>query len=280
MGRARKAGLPGLSYDAFGRSIGRRLFVRGVRGSVRLMLQPVDFLRYFEFDYVDRFARKARGPVLDVASPALFSLYQAARNPAIELQMVNPDRCDLEWTELAARRLRLKLETENAGVESIASIKQRFGAIWSISVLEHIAGDLNDSDAVRILYDALEPGGALILTVMTDRRYRNEYLNNDIYNLGQAREERGIFFQRFYDEEALHRRLIGAVPEAELADLSWYGEVKPGIYDAYIERARRSFDYRWAVNEPLEAACGYARFDDFSHMPGIGVSAFRLIKPG
>jgi hypothetical protein len=115
---------------------------------------------------------------------------------------------------------------------------------------------------------------------MTDRRYRNEYLEEDIYNLGRAKQERGVFFQRFYDEEALLRRLVGAVPTANLEDLSWYGEVRPGIYNAFIDRARRGFDYRWAVNEPTEAALGYARFDDFSEMPGIGVAAFRLVKPG
>ena len=71
--RARRRGLPGLEFDRYGRRLGWRMCLRGMRGSLRMALQPVDFLRYYEFSFVAEALRGVTGPALDVSSPALLS---------------------------------------------------------------------------------------------------------------------------------------------------------------------------------------------------------------
>src|SRR5690606_25075797 len=71
---ARRHGLPSLEIDRFGRKLGWRMCAKRTRGGIRMLLQPIDFLRYYEFDFVAQAVRNAAGNALDVSSPSLFSL--------------------------------------------------------------------------------------------------------------------------------------------------------------------------------------------------------------
>lgn len=275
----KRRGLPGLGYDQYGRRLGMRLALRGMKGARRLILQPVDILRYFEFDFVERSLGEMSGRALDISSPSLFALYHADRDRELDVTMINPDRRDLEWTRAVADRLSIRIRTKTCSIGEIPSDHGRFSRIWSISVLEHICGDGNDGAALKKMWDLLEPGGHLAVTVMTNCRHLDEYVESDVYGLGLKREAEGFFFQRLYDETSIRERLLSGIPETAVASIEWYGEKTPGRYAAFVERARNGFDYRWAVEEPREVVDHYQRYQSFSEMPGVGVCGIALTRP-
>ncbi|HVS52980.1 MAG TPA: class I SAM-dependent methyltransferase [Opitutaceae bacterium] len=282
--RARRAalrlGLPGAEFDAFGRRLGARLALRGGRDGWRLLLQPVDFLRYYEFAFVAEALRGGSGDALDVSSPSLFSLWLAATRPEWRVRISNPDARDSAATAATIRRLGLRgVEVVRRDAQAVAAEGARYDAIWSISVFEHIAGDEADGRALQALARCLRPGGRLCLTVMTAPSYTDEFVDEDTYRLGLARTEKGYFFQRYYDEAALRSRLLAFVPELAVARLAWFGEIAAGGYAAFVERARRGYNYAWAVEEPWIAAKHYRWFECFSDMPGVGVACVELRRP-
>ncbi len=275
----RRCGLPGLNYDRYGRRLGTRLALHRMKGARRFILQPVDFLRYFEFDFIERSLVKLTGRVLDISSPSLFSLYHADRDRDLDVTMINPDRSDLEWTRSVADRLSIPIQSRACPVDELNPERGQYSRIWSISVLEHVHGDGNDGAALKKMWDLLEPGGRLSLTVMTNRHHVDEYVDSDLYGLGLEPAAEGFFFQRLYDEESLRNRLLSQVPEEAVTSIEWYGEKADGTYHAFVERARKGFDYRWAVEEPTEAINHYRPYTRFSDMPGVGVCGIALSKP-
>jgi len=278
--RARQRGLPGLEFDRFGRSLGWRMCLRGLRGGLRMALQPVDFLRYYEFAFVAEALDGVTGPVLDVSSPSLLSLFLAATRPGLQIRISNPDARDSSAITERVERLGLRgIEVAGLDVQALAAEKKRYQAIWSISVFEHIAGDEEDGKALRALADCLLPGGRLCLTVMSAPAYRDEFVSDNTYQLGVAPTERGYFFQRYYDEAAVRERLLAQVPDLEVRRLAWFGEKQAGTYAAFVERAHRGYSYAWSVEAPWTAADSYRWFDRFSDMPGVGVCCIELRKP-
>jgi SAM-dependent methyltransferase len=279
--RARRLGLPGLEIDRYGRGLGWRMCRRGMSGGLRLALQPVDFLRYYEFAFVAEAVRGLAGPALDVSSPALLSLYLAATQPGLRIRISNPDARDSSAIAAKVKRLGLPgIEVAGLDVQALAAEKKRYQAIWSISVFEHIAGPDEDGRALRALADCLRPGGRLCLTVMSAPGYEEEFVGENTYELGIAPTARGYFFQRYYDEAAVRRRLLAFVPELVVRRLAWLGEKEAGTYAAFVERARRhGYSYAWAVDAPWVAANSYRWFDRFADMPGVGVCCLELHRP-
>jgi SAM-dependent methyltransferase len=277
---ALRRGLPGAEFDAFGRRLGARLAVRGARDGWRLLLQPLDFLRYYEFAFVAEALRGGSGDALDVSSPSLFSLWVAATRPEWRVRVANPDARDSGATAGIVRRLGLRgVTVDNRDAQAVAAEDRRYDAIWSISVFEHIAGEDADGRALQALARCLRPGGRICLTVMTAPTYTDEFVAEDTYRLDLTRTERGYFFQRYYDEAALRSRLLAFVPDLEVKQLAWFGEIEAGGYAAFVERARRGYSYAWAVEEPWIAAKHYRWFERFADMPGVGVGCVELRRP-
>lgn len=276
---AQQAGIEGLEFDRFGRGVGWRLLIRGRRPGLRLFLHPVDFLRYFEFS----FAKSAlpdlpSAACLDVSSPFIFSMHTAATRSGWSVLMTNPDEKDLAVSNTVRKTLRLgNVETARAYASAAAGLGS-FDAIWSLSVIEHIPGS-GDSNAMRSLYSALNPGGRLIVSVMTDKVHRDDFRAVDPYGLNATADpSTGVFFQRFYTEQTLKERLLcdGLVDSVE--EICWFGESKRGAYDRRLGLDLAGYDYEWAVGEPIRTATEFRRFSTFHEMPGIGVCGFVLKK--
>jgi len=245
-----------------------------------MALQPVDFLRYYEFSFVAAALRGVTGPVLDVSSPSLLALYLGATRPDLQIRISNPDVRDSSAIAERVERLGLPgIKVASLDVDALAAEKKRYQAIWSISVFEHIAGNDEDGRALRALADCLLPGGRLCLTVMSAPAYTEEFVGENTYQLGLARTERGFFFQRYYDEAAVRQRLLARVPDLEVRRVAWFGEKQAGTYAAFVERARRGYSYAWSVEAPWVAADSYQWFERFANMPGVGVCCLELRKP-
>ena len=272
----RRRGGPGGVFADFGRSIGARLLIRGYGIGAELLLQPVESLRYFEFPFALSCCPDAPQRCLDVSSPRLFSLYVAHQYPGTTVRMINPDEGDIATTATIARTLRIgNLQCDVSGVDAVAAGRARYDCIWSISVVEHIAGAYEDREAVRWMYDALAEGGRLILTVPVDRTFREEYRDTRYYGTQPAVDGR-YFFQRLYDRAGIWERIVGPIGR-EPAVVTWFGERTPGHFAAYERRWMRR-DFFATVDDPRDIADHYTTFPSWESMPGQGVCGLMFEK--
>lgn len=281
--RARQLGLPGQAFYRLGRSMGWTLFRHVHPAARKLLMSPVSSTRYFEFDFALRSLLRDTTVLprryLDVSSPYLFSFYVTRHFPDDVVRMMNPDARDLKQTRQLAEVLRWqRLEFFQKGVESLEAIGETFDAVWSISVIEHIAGaNGDDRDAVRRMWRVVRPGGRLILTVPTDLQTWDEYRSDDPYGTQQKSELRSdFFFQRFYDESSIRERIISSLG-CEPDKIEWFGEKKAGHFHAYIDRWKR-LGLTEAIHDPLDIAENYQSYASFSDMPGAGVCGMLFIK--
>jgi SAM-dependent methyltransferase len=274
---AARAGAPGIQFAAFGRSLGLRALVALERGALDLLLTPVSIVRYWEFPFVLRHLPQRPGRCLDISSPRLFSFYVASRMQPSMVRMLNPDRRDADVTQRLARRFGLHaVVVECVPVAAIDGENGQYDSIWSISVIEHIPED-GDTEAMRLMYAALAPGGTLVVTVMVDRRPWDEYRDEDVYALDAERDPRGVFFQRWYDEPAISRRLLDPLGPVD-ANLEWFGERVAGRFAEYVSDWLRRGRER-TVDDPREIADWYASFRTWGDMPGQGVCGIVVRKP-
>jgi SAM-dependent methyltransferase len=277
--QAARQGLPGVAFARFGRQAGLRLAMRGARLGLHYLLTPVNIFRYFEMPFVLSCLPTSLRRGLDLSSPRLFSLYLARQRPAASIAMLNPDYPDYADTLYMVSRLGLSNVTVAClDAAALAASPETYDCIWSISVLEHIAGAYDDRHAVRLLYDALAPGGRLILTVMVDRTFWNEYRDRQVYSTQPEESPGRYFFQRFYDRQAISERLlapIGARPSL----MRWFGETTRGRHADYERRWMRQ-GHRLTVEDPLEIVGHWREFEAWEEMPGRGVCGLMIEKAG
>lgn len=273
----RKAGIPGMEFDRFGRRLGLRLIAAGhATAGANYLLNPVSITRYWEFAFAAGAVPDGARKCLDVSSPRLFSLFWAARHPGATVLIVNPDEHDLSETEVVARTARIEVDLSARDIAALEGAEGAFDAIWCLSVIEHVHGSLDDSSAMVVLHSLLRPGGVMAITTNVDRKAWDEYRDVDPYGLSTPSEGRA-FFQHWYDLDALQTRLIkplGAVP----AELSFFGEVRPGTFKRYeAEWMQRGL--RRSVDDPAEIARDYRSFQSWDEMPGAGVCGIVIRKP-
>jgi SAM-dependent methyltransferase len=272
---ARRRGAPGLVFASYGRRAGLQALLAGRPEGVDMMLTPVHIVRYWEFAFVRRqLPYRIRG-ALDVASPRLFSYYAADRGLADRIEVINPDVRDADATSALARVLGYdSISVAPIGVEDLAS-SGPFDAIWSISVVEHIRDD-GDLSAMETMWRALRPGGRLIVTVPVDRRGWDEYRDVDTYGLGTPEAGGRYFFQRWYDADAIERRLIASVGTRPRT-IEWFGEREPGTFQRY-ERDWMARGHACTVEDPRRIADDYRPFHDWTAMSGQGVAGLSFVK--
>ncbi|MFV9503720.1 MAG: class I SAM-dependent methyltransferase [Oscillochloridaceae bacterium umkhey_bin13] len=268
---ALRHGGPGLGFDLRGRLMGWRLLAQGQRIGAAYALAPVSSTRYFEFAFAEACLAHGAGPMLDLSSPRLFALDLARRHPTTQIVMLNPDHSDLTMSALIARRQGLRnLDCLRAGAELLPALTDRFTTIWSLSVLEHIAGPYDDRNVITWLYRALRPGGQLIVTVPVDRHAWDEYREQDYYGQATLRDAAGrIFFQRFYDQEAIETRLIAPLGRRP-SKIVWYGEREPGHFHQYIATVMQQ-GLLATVTDAAIFTRAYQIYPSWEAMPGVGV---------
>lgn len=284
--RARRRGIPGMDFDAFGRRLGLTLALRGHRAGVSLMLNPVSTVRYFEFDFVRSELPAAPAlRCLDVSSPHLFGLWLLARRPGCSVRMINPDPADIAATQAMARHAPIRgLDARCEDLREAVGQGHRYDLVTSISVIEHIAGPYDDREAIVMMWEALAPGGRLLLTFPVDRTARDELRSSTVYSSRSASaatksEAAGepVFFQRFYTAATIAERLLaplGSPPH----HTAWFGEVAPGRYAAHAARWRAE-GLAATVADPALIADSFRRFVSWDEMPGMGVCGLRIDKP-
>jgi len=271
--------VPAVDVDAFGRSLGFRLLHEDRHAAAELLLHPIESVRYVEFAFVRQHLPQRVGRCLDVSSPRLLAL-QIAHADSCDLTIANPDPVDLALTkQLLLAIPDAKVTFLGHGIDHLATeqFSAAFDTVWSISVIEHIAGVLDDSDAMKIMWGTLAPGGTLLVTVPIDRQFRCEYSPFAQYPTQPQQPDGTFFFQRFYDCESLVERLIRPLGCEPIA-IRWFGERRQGCWNQYRSRCDaygitpHVVDVAWMIN-------GFREFTSWACMPGLGVAGLAFRKP-
>lgn len=275
---AERRGGPGIEFARFGRKIGRRLLLKGHPPGLVYLLTPVNIVRYFEFPFVLSCLPERPHRCLDVGSPRLFSLYMADEYPFASIFMINPDAKDAAQTATILSKLKpSNVRVECRGVECLAGRNEKYDCIWSISVVEHISGDCDDREAVRLMYNSLNAGGRLILTIPVDRVFRDEFRDRDYYGMQADPSRAGrYFFQHIYDKTAIRERLLGPIGK-EPSVIRWFGEISPGRFTDYESRWMRD-GLAGTVEDAREIVDHYREFTSWEEMPGMGVCGLMIEK--
>lgn len=268
----------GIRFAKLARRVGLRGVLTGDLSSIQYLISPVSSVRYWEFPFVLDCLPEVPGEWLDVSSPRMFGLELASSNPEVRLMMLNPDRVDIAETARIVRAMNLpNVVSIEAGVDYLSSVRTKFDAIWAISVVEHISGDVNDMDAMSLMYQSLCPGGRLIVTVPVDRIHWDEYRESQYYGTQQG-DEGMFFFQRYYDRQSIDSRLIeplGIRP----ARIRWFGEKQAGWFKEY-EHRWIEVGHKATVHDPMAFYDNFSEFPNWEAMPGMGVCGMMFERPG
>jgi SAM-dependent methyltransferase len=212
---------------AAGLSLGVRALPHDpVLGLKRIAL-PITYWRTAEFAYAWKQLDLAPGArVLDLGSPKELALLLAKRK---RFEVVSTDILP-EEVEISERYGKAhgiagqgpgRVRAEVQDGRSLTYAPASFDAAFSVSVLEHIPED-GDSAAIRELVRVVKPGGVVVITTPYDRRYRETFVNENVYERAQQGSE-PVFFERHYDEAALRERLLD-VEGTRVESLEVWGE--------------------------------------------------------
>jgi SAM-dependent methyltransferase len=272
-------GLAGLDFAMFARRLAVPLVPHAPADAVRLLITPINCVRYFEFSFAWAHTPYRVGRYLDVSSPRIFPLRMAAEGRAAHIVVANPDRTDLNFTRTLAETNKIHGIEYRADVAGELDMEpESFDLITCLSVVEHIADENGDSDAVSHLYDLLRPGGRLIVTLPVDRAYRVDYRDRPQYEVSAAAvEDSRYLFERVYDERAIRERILGVV-EGATCSSEFYGERSPGLLGKYFTRWLADGDTATADDARLMVD-EVTRWPSWSAMPGAGVCCMCIDKP-
>jgi SAM-dependent methyltransferase len=256
----------------------RLFFLRRIsfRTFYMLICFPMDSTRYFEFhEVLNRLKNVSFSSYLDVSSPRLIPLMLLMQNRSAIVNIINPDRTDIQETERLADALELRNRCifKNSTIEIIKYTPETFDLITCISVLEHIPADRK---AVEVMWLLLRPGGRLILTVPCMAQPLEQYISRNDYNVLSPGSEGYTFWQRYYDEERLKEYIFNIAGEP--TKMLVYGERSLGLFyrNASMKRLLGSLYPFW--RESYMMAKEYRYFDAVAELPGEGVIMLEFVK--
>jgi SAM-dependent methyltransferase len=201
----------------------------GLRPALGALLRPLTApSRYPEYELFFDHLRELDDPsnwVLDIGSPKPFSMLLATHT---RTTVVGTDIFPPAITEAEAFRGGLAPEVSERFVLGVADIREelpanllppdgKFAAAFSMSVIEHIEPNPGgDEIALQRIAEVVRPSGFVLVSVPVAPQARSEYLQSEVYGRQPTDDERGAFFQRRYDREALEKLCAAAEPHLTL----------------------------------------------------------------
>lgn len=195
---------------------------------IRSTLIPVDYTRTVEIPEllnISSILTEQRSlKILDIGSPQILSLFLASFSKNWEITYINAFQEEID--DLLFKKHALKLNNIRVLKHDVTTpipISDKFDYIFSCSVFEHIIPEENgDTIAASLIGSYLTPGGVFAISVPFSKTAFNEYVNCDVYGRPNP-EACKMFFQRFYDEPSLTKRIID-VSGLNLNNISFIGE--------------------------------------------------------
>jgi len=269
---------PGLAFRYLCALKGFRLLLRerNFMGAYGLLVAPLDSVRYFEFDFMWRTAKKIEiQSYLDVSSPRLLPLMVADRAANFMVDLINPDKNDLPATISLANSFGVEDRCRFHGclVEEASLKPNSFDLITSMSVVEHIP---DDKGAIQKMWDLLKPGGVLMISIPCAAKASEEYTNLNDYELIDTDENGFVFWQRYYDEDLIRQRIYSITGMPRRFQI--YGEKNAGSYHQNVTQKRSDPFYPY-WREPLMMGLQYEFKERLADLPGMGVIAMEFVKP-
>ena len=240
-----------------------------------LLTSPMDSTRYFEFDFLwNTLVDVPMSRYLDVSSPRLFPLMLALHRRDIVVNLLNPDVKDLSHTAhlVDACSLGARCQLHGRLVTEASFSPGTFDVITCISVIEHIP---KDTDALQTMWKMLKPGGRLLLTAPCAAEASEQYVNRSEYGILEPEGDGYTFWQRFYDEELLRKRVFSVTGPPSRKSI--YGEKTAGTFQRNAAR-KRSDPYYPYWREAYMMARKYRYFESIGELPGEGVIAMEFEK--
>lgn len=275
-------GAPGMAAHLASVKTGLALLLsRGRRfprwATFALVAWPLDSTRYAEFDAAIR-ALAPLGPggdYLDVSSPRLLPLMVLQRHAAMQATILNPDVQDLPLTRalLEDAGLAGRCRFVDALLSPESAPAASADLITCMSVLEHIP---EDRAVVAAMWQALRPGGRLVLTVPCKATAEEQYANLNQYGVLQTGADGLVFRQRLYSEACLAERVFTVTGPPAVVEV--WGEREPGfiLRDTLAKWSSLTYPF-WS--EPLRARARIVRYPSIGVLPGEGVAALTFVKP-
>jgi len=271
--------VPGMAFRAACARLAIRLLRCGSRSAAReafrLLIGPLESTRHFEMEFVwEALTRRRVGRYLDLSSPRVLPLAVVAHRSDLEAELVNPDTRDLGETRVLAEDLGIagRCRFHHARVDELAFPPGSFDAITSVSVIEHIP---QDTEALRLIWQWVRPGGVLLLTLPCAARALEERVDRDPFSVLPPDEDGSFFFQWVYDDQWLEERVF-AVTGSPRRSCVW-GEIEPGALKRRLHR--RWGDPQYPIwREPLEMRREFRRFTQLSELPGEGVIGLEFVR--
>jgi SAM-dependent methyltransferase len=271
--------LVGREFDSFGRLLGLRLLFHR-KTALPLLLNPVSCVRYFEFDYCKRnlghhiHAKQ----IIDISSSFLFGFYIAHRHD-LKYTYLNPDKREIDHIEYMREYIypRSKYSVNIADATNLPYRDNSVDDIISISVIEHINGS-GDSAAMAQMWRTLKPGGKLILSFPIKRSYEEEFRDDNAYGLNVDKKNGKFFFQRYYDQTSIDKRILSKVPGHEVVNTEIFGELEEGFFEEYEKRwiARGLWE---TVKDPYYMSKCMRYYDSIDDIRGMAVLGITIKKP-
>jgi len=184
---------------------------------LKIFFRPIDYTRTAELPAVLSLSQiltneKEELKILDISSPQILSATLAEISKKWKINYINPFQPELEEMNKIKSYLSLDniftFRIDLTDKNDLKKLANNFDYIFSASVFEHIHPEEGgDVIAVKNIKQLLKPNGIFVFSVPFYKQSFNEYKYGDVYAV-KAKENEKIFFQRFYDEEKLYKKLI------------------------------------------------------------------------
>lgn len=270
--KARKRGLKAVQFDKFGRKLGWSILKNGdVNIGINYIVNPVNIVRYFEFDFCYNSQDWSKTKkVLDVSSPRLFSFYVINKYPEIEYNYINPDVKDTDETKkcLVSLNNPKNFQIDNVDATKLHYSNEQFNTVISISVIEHIPND-GDIKAIREMWRVIKKGGSFILTIPFARNFFEEYFDFDEYGLYLPTKAGKYFASRYYNEKAINERIyktIGKRPDK----IAIFGEIDKDTFFNYRSKQWKH-GLKESIKDPYFVVTDYKSYSNLKDVVGLAV---------
>ncbi len=189
---------------------------------------PLDPSRYLELpDTLEQLQAAAGERVLDLASPKLPAVALARQGTIVTSIDALHSEVDT-WRRLAGHEPNLTFAVADG--RDLDLPDACFDRAYSISVIEHIAGD-GDRTALSELARVVRPGGRVVVTLPYAERYHEDWRKAPVYGSQEAVSGR-YFFERWYDEGRV-AALVASVPALKLISRR-VSRLWPNWHRAYV----------------------------------------------
>lgn len=224
--------------------------VLGLKKTLGKIFQPLNsytrFPEYYFCSYaIEQFIKENNSKslkFLDIGSPKLFGLYLAYRYD-IKLYLTDISRLNLD------EYLILWKVIKNGAKGQVVFIQQdgralsypngQFDIVYSMSVVEHIEGEAQDTKVVSEIERVLKPGGQLVISVPFGNIYMEQVARGFSHATEAVNANSLYFFQRIYNEEAIQSRLIAPLQTINSLK-SWTVYRKNSFFTHFYHQFRRT----------------------------------------